>query len=232
MNQRFLQRRRDEPDWSPDAGNASMSGDEDRSGPVPDAADNVPEVFGVSVLLWRRSRLSGRWRVPEWGVSAVVAGESVLTGGRRCTLVSAADDAHEYLWSGLHVALHKDGCDSYWNNLLSPQPCLFVVCYGDEAGGPADGPDGMRPVIVTASQDEASAHLESEDRVFRVPMPEKVHQWVERFVVSHHAPAVPRKRSRQAWSGPATSTRSASASCNAPPGGSLPDDSACENEDG
>ena len=55
------------------------------------------------------------------------------------------------------------------------------------------------PALVTASQDEANAHLESDDPVYSVPMPEKVVEWVERYVVENYEPEVKKKRRRQDW---------------------------------
>ena len=54
-------------------------------------------------------------------------------------------------------------------------------------------------MLVTANQDEANAHMESDDPVYSVPMPDKVLQWVERFVVTRYEPEVKRKRKRKDW---------------------------------
>jgi hypothetical protein len=41
--------------------------------------------------------------------------------------------------------------------------------------------------------------METDDRVYSVPMPEQVHQWVERFVIEHYVPLQKKKRKRQQW---------------------------------
>ena len=50
-----------------------------------------------------------------------------------------------------------------------------------------------------ASQDEANAHLESDDPVYSVPMPEKIVEWVERYVVENYEPEARKKRKRRDW---------------------------------
>ena len=121
----------------------------------------------------------------------------VVESSPECTLVSRERERETYMWSGLALELFRDVCEGYWYNLKSERPSLFVVCYLDEESD--DPSTALIPAIVTADQDEASAHLESDDPVFSVPMPDKVHQWVERFVVEHYRPEIKRKRRRRDW---------------------------------
>ena len=151
----------------------------------------------VSVLVEHRQVSAGRWTQPQWDARAVVAGMRIVESSPECTLVSRARDCETYMWSGLVLELFRDVCEGYWYNLKSGRPSLFVVCYLDEE---SDDPSAaLTPAIVTADQDEAGAHLESDDPVFSVPMPDKVHQWVERFVVEHYRPEMKRKRRRRDW---------------------------------
>ena len=140
----------------------------------------------------------GQWTSPQWEALAVVAGEGMLADAVAWTLVDeAADGTARYLWSGLRIALHKDACESYWYNLLSERPYLFVVCFQDEEAGTAV--EELMPVLVTAGQDEANAHLESDDLVFSAPMPETIHRWLEAFVVHNYVPERKKKRKRRDW---------------------------------
>ena len=153
--------------------------------------------FPVSVLMERRLAKSGRWQQYQWECIAVVAGEQMVDGQSGCTLVDE-DDAHaRYMFSGLEVALFADACESYWYNLQSDSPYLFVICFNDESAD--DDTMAVQPVVVTASQDEANAHMESEDFVYSVPMPDKVVDWLERYVVEHYQPEVKKKRKRRDW---------------------------------
>lgn len=152
--------------------------------------------FPVSVLMERRLARVGQWTQPQWEAVAVVAGEDLNRSVQR-TQVHHDDNRDQYLWSGLKVELFKDGCESYWYNLQSDDPRLFVVCFIEDEHDEEELE--LKPVFVTANQDEANAHMESDDPVYSVPMPDKVHQWVERFVITHYQPEIKRKRKRKNW---------------------------------
>ncbi len=158
---------------------------------------DVPTRFPVSVLMERRLARSGPWSEYQWECVAVTAGERIAGGESGMTLVSEDGDAARFLWSGMPVELHADGCESYWYNLQSETPYLFVICHRDEAA--EDDSMAVAPALVTASQDEANAHLESEDLVFSVPMPDQVVAWLEHYVVHHYVPVIKKKRKRRDW---------------------------------
>jgi hypothetical protein len=156
----------------------------------------TPSVVPVTVLVECRQARSGRWVEEQWEAVAVVAGEDVLADGIKSTLVHEDDECRRYLWSGLKVSFYKDACESYWYNLMSDSPYLYVVCFEIEG---EDGAISLNPVLVTANQQEATGHMETDDRVYSVPMPEQVHQWLERFVVENYVPAQKKKRKRRQW---------------------------------
>ena len=165
-----------------------MSGE----GSVPDSL-RIP----VSVVLERRIARVGPWSQVQWEAVAVVAGEEVVSERGKATLVHEDDECRRYLWPGLVIELFPDGCEGYWYNLLSERPSLFVVCFeGDED---EEGEVELVPVIVTANQDETNAHLECDDPVYSVSMPEKIVEWVERYVVEHYQPEIRKKRKRRDW---------------------------------
>ena len=151
----------------------------------------------VSVVLERRIARVGPWSQAQWEAVAAVAGEEVASGRGSATLVHEDDECRRYLWPGLVVELFPDGCESYWYNLLSERPSLFVVCF--ERDEEEDDEVELIPAIVTASQDEANAHMESDDPVYSVPMPEKIVGQVERYVVENYEPEVKKKRRRADW---------------------------------
>jgi hypothetical protein len=160
-------------------------------------AEQAPTRFPVSVLMERRLARSGPWSESQWECIAVVAGEQVVNGAAGWTLISDDGQRTRYMWSGLQVALDRDGCESYWHNLQNDTPYLFVICFPDE--GAQDESMAVLPVRVSASQDEANAAMESEGMVFSVPMPDKAIDWLERFVVANYEPAVKKKRKRRDW---------------------------------
>jgi len=155
------------------------------------------ERFPVSVLMERRLARSGPWSAYQWECVAVVCGEDVVDGDGGTTLVSDDGERARFMWSGMEIRLFKDGCESYWYNLQSETPYLFVICFNDEVA--EDESMAVAPLLVSANQDEANAHMESEDQVFSVPMPRPVIEWLERFVVDHYEPVVKKKRKRRDW---------------------------------
>jgi len=156
----------------------------------------APSEIPVTVLVECRQARSGPWVEEQWQAVAVVAGEEVMKNASESTLVHEDAECRRYLWSGLKLSLYKDACESYWYNLMSQTPYLYVICYMDED---AHGNEHLSPVLVSADQQEASGHMETDDRVYSVPMPEQVHQWVERFVVENYVPEQKKKRKRQQW---------------------------------
>jgi len=75
-----------------------------------------------------------------------------------------------------------------------------VICFVDEDLEDEADAAALEPVLVTPNQDEANAHMESEDLVFSVPMPEPIIEWVERFVMDYYDPVIKKKRKRRNWS--------------------------------
>ena len=148
------------------------------------------------VMVECRQARSGRWTEEQWEAIAVVAGKDVVSEAFDSTLVHEDDECRRYLWSGLTLSLYKDAGESYWYNLMSATPYLYVICNIDEGD---DGDESLIPVLVTADQQEATGHMEIDDRVYSVPMPDKVLQWVERFVVNNYVPQMKRKRKRTDW---------------------------------
>jgi len=150
----------------------------------------------VTVLVECRQTRVGQWATDQWEAVAVVAGEDVSTTRSTTMLVHEDEQCRRYLWSGLTLALYRDACEAYWYNLMSGKPYLYVICHVDED---EDGAESLIPALVTADQQEASGHMETDDQVYSVRMPERVHQWLERFVVENYVPEEKKKRKRKQW---------------------------------
>ena len=155
-----------------------------------------PSEIPVTVLVECRQARVGQWVEDQWEAIAVIAGEEVVTTESTTTLIHEDAECRRYLWTGFRLALYKDACESYWYNLMSGKPYLFVICHVDED---EDGETSLIPALVTADQQEATGHMETDDQVYSVPMPEHVHQWLERYVVENYVPAQKKKRKRQQW---------------------------------
>ncbi len=163
--------------------------------PVPGSAQQA-----VSVLVERRLSSNGRWSQYQWQCVSVLACREMAAEQGGCTLVNEDPETatSRYIWSGLNIELFKDGCESYWYNLLSEIPYLFVICFHDDMNDD-DDPRALQPVLVTPNQDEANAHMESEDQVFSIPMPDHIVEWVEAYVMDHYDPVIKKKRKRRDW---------------------------------
>lgn len=140
----------------------------------------------VTVVLRRVMRQRGRWRFPAWQLAEVrpEAGEAGVTRRR------VADDTDEFVWGGLALQLLRSDAETYWFNLTSERPALFVICREDPQ-------HGLMPVLVTLDQDEAMRQHEGEGEVLSQPFPEWLAADVERFVMTHFKPQPRRRRRRQ-----------------------------------
>lgn len=158
---------------------------------APNGSDPVPDSFDVAVLLERRSSNVNAWSTDTWNATGVVAaaGGKSEDGPQRVH----GDERHEqFLWPGFELRLHRDEGESYHYNLTSDNPGLFVVCRFDDDGRP-------EPFLVTAAYDEAAAYMESDETVYRVPLPPEIYRWIEAFVLENYVPRERKKRKRKSW---------------------------------
>ena len=149
--------------------------------------------FPVAVILEKYLVERAQWSVSEWRLFGVVAGEAVSGECLHCQQVRNEPGAEHYLWRGLNLRLHRDSCESYWLNLISPEPSLYLVCEeGTDAGD-------LEPVLISADFDEAGAYLSNEGRVLKSVMPGEIYKAIEGFVLQHFEPEQFKKRQRKRW---------------------------------
>ena len=160
---------------------------------MPDSiATPVPDSFAVSVIVEFRMTPGNRWQEGYWQVTGIVAGDRSgrdSAGGRQ---LHAATQGQQYLWTGLHVKLFKDDAESYYCNLVSDTPRVFIICR-QEAGAPP------QPSIATLSYGEASSYMETDALVESVDMPPELYRWAEQYVLEHYVPEKRKKRKRDNW---------------------------------
>ncbi len=150
--------------------------------------------YPVAVIMERREKQRGPWSYTHWEAPGVVAGRETQTERRERRVIHQDGECIRYLWTNFSVQLVKDGCESYWSNLMAERPSLFIVCRQNDDNG------DMEPFLVTANYDDIIGYMEVEDEVFSVPLPPDVYQWLERYVVENYVPRTPRKRRRSNWS--------------------------------
>jgi len=155
-------------------------------------AATVPRKYPVAVLVEYQVIHDNRWIDGRWAVTGVVAGKPLSEAGVRCQLVHANDETRQYLWNGLSIELHADDAESYYCNLMSDNPGVFVVC------GEAHD-ETLQPAIVTLSYGEAASYMETDRRVERVAMPADVYRWLEQYVLANYVPEKRSKRKRNDW---------------------------------
>lgn len=148
--------------------------------------------FPVSAIMQRDRIRHARWLAVRWRLMGFVAGARVHDGEPRSSLAHEDESCRLYLWSGFNLRLHRDSAERYWHNLVARQPSLFLICH--------ERPDGEpRPFGVTADPDEASAHMEADDKVYSAALPPEIYRWLETYVVENYRPAPPGKRRRFNW---------------------------------
>jgi hypothetical protein len=146
----------------------------------------------IAVVLERTIDQSKRWVVPSWSIYTVVSDQNLDSLQQQVT-VQDDGTTHRFFHGGLSLNLFKDGGEGYWYNLLSSDPYLFVVCEGEP------GAMEIIPFYVTANQDEAMGHLETDDIVLSIPMPVDIRELLEHYVLDHYEPVEKKKRKRRDW---------------------------------
>ncbi|MGF1527625.1 MAG: DUF3305 domain-containing protein [Candidatus Competibacterales bacterium] len=148
--------------------------------------------FGLAVLLRQRPARQP-WLTDIWEVHGAVV-ETEPTPRTPTPIHSGADGVTLHRCGGLVLKLHVDEAESYYFNLLSERPALYVITRKDDCQRPL-------PFKVSASFDEANAYAEAEEEAFPVPLPVEIIPAVERFVLTHYVPEKRTKRRRQNWKG-------------------------------
>lgn len=152
----------------------------------------VPDSFSVSVIVEYRKARNNRWVDGHWQVAGVIAGSETAGRAASARQLHTATEGQQYLWSALRIQLYRDDAESYYFNLVSDNPSVFVIC-NQEAGEPPV------PFMATLSYGEATSYMETDEVVESVDMPAELYRWAERFVLEHYVPEKRKKRKRESW---------------------------------
>ena len=166
----------------------------------------LPDNFSISVIMESRPSQS-QWVDEVWDAVGIVAlsnedagdvdGNKTENETNKEVKVIEQNGLKQLIYSGLKIRLFLDECESYYHNLMSPEPgCFIVAREEDEEGEPTDKPI---PVMVTLSFDEAHAYLEGDDTVYAVPIPSELYQWVEAYILENYEAEKRIKRKRKNW---------------------------------
>lgn len=156
----------------------------------------LPKSFPVSVVMESRPS-SSQWVDVTWKAIGLAVHNNGDGGSNRSIKVIDQGDVKQFIYSGLNIRLFFDECESYYHNLMSPEPGCFVVAREeDEEGNDSDIPI---PFLVTLSFDEAHAYLEGDDTVYSVPIPPELYRWTEAYILENYSAEKRKKRKRVNW---------------------------------
>lgn len=160
---------------------------------ISEMEEGLPLEYPVSIVMERRTS-SSRWSSESWEVIGIAAGAAPTVGepGVRRKIHEDGKSSH-YLLSGFSLRLHRDECESYYHNLMTPHPRCFVVARQDEEE------QMPLPFLVSMSFDEAHAYLEAGDPIYAVDVPAELYKWCEAFVLAHYVPQRKYKRKLTSW---------------------------------
>jgi hypothetical protein len=148
--------------------------------------------FPVAVVIAYGPQAEDAQEAPVGEVVGVVAGAATEGEGLGSVLIHSGAGGEQYMWTGFRLQLHRDDAESYYFNLVSDRPSVFVIC--------RPGRDRrLVPALLTLSYDAAAAYMEVDELVFRVAMPAEVYRWAESFVMQHYVPERKKKRRRDDW---------------------------------
>lgn len=159
-----------------------------------DFDEELPEQLGVAVIMRKRPSTHpwADFSYDAFGVVVRAVGEE-----KRVEKIFQDGDDEHYLVSGINLRLHVDECESYYHNLMSPEPSCFIV-----AGQPEEEGEMPLPYLVSLSFDEAHAYLEGDEQVYSVPIPSELYKWTEAYVLTHYVAIKKTKRKLKNWREP------------------------------
>ena len=156
-----------------------------------DFNNKLPDKLLVSVIMEKR-RSDNAWVNFIYQAIGVVISDHLPEDPVQKIYEQAG--VEQYLFTGLSLQLYADECESYYHNLMSPQPGCYVV-----ASEPENMDEMPKPFIVSLSFDEVHAYLEGGEQVYSVEIPPQLYQWTEAFVLTHYVATKKIKRKLKNW---------------------------------
>ena len=156
-----------------------------------DFDQTLPDEMNLGVVICRRVS-DHPWADYSYSAVGVVAVEHDPAEPVR-KIYEDAESTH-FLFSGLLLRLHLDECESYYHNLMSPEPGCFIVASEPEESGGMPG-----PYLVSLSFDEVHSYLEGDEQIFSVEIPQRLYQWAEAYVLTNYVAIKKTKRKLKNW---------------------------------
>ena len=93
--------------------------------------------FPVSIIMEKRPSVS-QWADAYWTVVGIIIGEQTVSENAttKKTHLHTRGDIEQYLYPGFSMHLYKDECESYYHNMVSPNPSCYVITDNEEGEEP------------------------------------------------------------------------------------------------
>ncbi len=149
--------------------------------------EKVSEQYSVTAVMLKQ-KSKHPWAEFIWSLAGVIPGLSPSEFSQLET------QGEVYLWPDLSLKLFPLHGDSYYHNLMSEQPKIYLVCNKYDHGITA-----LKPLLITVDSDEAASYMETDEQVLSAHLSVELCQWLERFVLTYYQPEEPKKRRRKQW---------------------------------
>ena len=163
------------------------------------SGEKRPPSFFISVIMESQPS-SHPWADEVWDARGVVAISTESAGAEdfnREVKTVQQGEKKQLIYSGIKVRLFLDECESYYHNMMSPEPGCFIVAREEDEDGNDTGIP--IPVMVTMSFDEAHSYFEGGATIYAVPIPGELYRWVEAYVLENYVAEKRFKRKRKDW---------------------------------
>jgi hypothetical protein len=140
----------------------------------------------VAIIMQRRA-VTHRWgTMDSWSAVGVVPDRGNLTPVQQ---LSDSPEREYYLVSGVELELYTDENESYYENVMSPDPKVFVLWRMEE--------DRAMPARASVSYVEGTRMFDSGESADGVTMPAEIYAWVAGYLREHFTPSPRKGKGRQ-----------------------------------
>lgn len=160
---------------------------------------DMPTLFPVAVIMQQSPSVVSKWSEYQWQAVGITVVQNSFDEEENPSLIHEQGKTRQYLYRGYNMRLQLDECESYYHNLMSPNPRCYVVTRNSANEEPV-------PFLVSMSFDEAHAYLEGDEEVYDVDIPPEIYRWIEAYVLAHYVAVKRKKRKRQDWKNPTGSS--------------------------
>jgi hypothetical protein len=151
----------------------------------------LPDSLAIAVVMEKQPS-SHPWADFRYDAIGVVVRGDEAESSVSC--IYKDGEIEHLLVTGLTLRLHLDECESYYHNLMSPEPGCFIV-----ASQPDNSDDMPLPYLVSLSFDEVHAYLEGDEQIYSVKIPQQLYQWAEAYVLTNYVAIKKTKRKLKNW---------------------------------